>query len=383
LQFENQINDEIYKMYGLSSEDREAINSEIVLKDSINHLKNAEKKEEDVVYEKTIEDNIEQAIYWLSYAVGLVLGHFQPGLTGSLGSAIYGREDLAIGSLPLPSEADFNRLVGTSTSFAYIDQEGSRHVFSIEIERALQTLADTGGIVVIDDGHPDDLSSKIETVLDLMLGERGAAEIIYCLSGEGLPDLSQKLEFDRNSLRQFLERDFFTKWHVKLYRKRPIYWLLQSPQKRYGLYIFHERLTKDTLYLIQRKYLDVKINLTRQLLEENRLYASKQTEARARRQLDKQSDELEKLLDDLEEFARRLKAITDRGYDPDINDGVILNMAPLWQIIPSWSKEPQKYWEGLERGDYDWAHIAMKYWPERVKEKCKTDKSLAIAHGIM
>jgi len=25
---------------------------------------------------------------------------------------------------------------------------------------------------------------------------------------------------------------------------------------------------------------------------------------------------------------------------------------------------------------------AMEYWPERVKEKCKTNRSLAIAHGI-
>jgi hypothetical protein len=24
----------------------------------------------------------------------------------------------------------------------------------------------------------------------------------------------------------------------------------------------------------------------------------------------------------------------------------------------------------------------MNYWPERVHEKCKTDKSLAIAHGL-
>jgi hypothetical protein len=56
-------------------------------------------------------------------------------------------------------------------------------------------------------------------------------------------------------------------------------------------------------------------------------------------------------------------------------------MAPMHEIIPSWSKEPFKYWQGLEKGEYDWAHLAMDYWPERVREKCKTDKSLVIAHG--
>ena len=37
-------------------------------------------------------------------------------------------------------------------------------------------------------------------------------------------------------------------------------------------------------------------------------------------------------------------------------------------------KEGQFYTEknirkGLENGDYDWAHMAMKYWPERVKAR--------------
>ncbi len=36
----------------------------------------------------------------------------------------------------------------------------------------------------------------------------------------------------------------------------------------------------------------------------------------------------------------------------------------------------------MEKGDYDWAHLAMAYWPDRVREKCKTDKSLAIAHDL-
>lgn len=37
---------------------------------------------------------------------------------------------------------------------------------------------------------------------------------------------------------------------------------------------------------------------------------------------------------------------------------------------------------GVIQGDYDWSHLAMNYWPDRVREKCKTDKSLAIAHGL-
>ena len=39
-------------------------------------------------------------------------------------------------------------------------------------------------------------------------------------------------------------------------------------------------------------------------------------------------------------------------------------------------------WESLERGEYDWAHLAMSIWPERVVPKCVTDRSLSIAHDV-
>ena len=102
-----------------------------------------------------------------------------------------------------------------------------------------------------------------------------------------------------------------------------------------------------------------------------------ETDRRARKELDKFLD----LRDDLNDFSKRLKEITDRGYIPHIDDGVFLNAAPLHEILPSWP-ETKKAWEELEKGEYDWAHQAMEYWPERVKEKCKTNKSFAIAHGL-
>ncbi len=88
---------------------------------------------------------------------------------------------------------------------------------------------------------------------------------------------------------------------------------------------------------------------------------------------------LEELRQEITEFKEELEKVAKMGYDPNFDDGVILNMAPLHTVIP-WN-EPAKYWKDLESGKYDWARIAMKYWPERVKAKCKKDKSLAIAHG--
>lgn len=388
-EFEAQIDEEIYRLYNINQEGRRAIETELhsdfaIGSDEENANDNENASGEEYPHTESEFDitREELAIRWISFAIGIILGRFQPGIVGVLGNTIYRREDFAIVSLPLPDEAEFDQLVGAVDRFAYVDANGGRHLFTKKIEDQLRALADKDGIVVLDEGHPDDLPAKVETALELMLGERGAAEVVAALSGDTNYAARSTLELERSALRRFLERDFFAKWHVKWYRKRPIYWLLQSPKKLYGLYFFHERITKDTLFVVQRKYLDGKIRFTQQALAEARTNAEQAASARDRRALNKQADDLEKVLADLDEFGKRLKAITDRGYDPDIDDGVILNLAPLADVIPAWSKEPQKYWAGLEAGDYDWAHLAMKYWPDRVKKKCQTDKSLAIAHGM-
>ena len=72
-------------------------------------------------------------------------------------------------------------------------------------------------------------------------------------------------------------------------------------------------------------------------------------------------------------------------WNPDLDDGVIINFAPLWRLVPhqkAWQKELRAMWEGLCAGDHAWSHLAMRLWPERVVPKCATDRSLAIAHGL-
>ena len=72
-------------------------------------------------------------------------------------------------------------------------------------------------------------------------------------------------------------------------------------------------------------------------------------------------------------------------WNPDLDDGVVLVMAPLWRLVPQhkpWQKELKTHWDELCAGKYDWAHLAMHLWPERVVPKCAEDRSLAIAHGL-
>ena len=98
------------------------------------------------------------------------------------------------------------------------------------------------------------------------------------------------------------------------------------------------------------------------------------------RKLERERERSASLLEELESFEAELRRVAEGGWMPHLDDGVVINLAPLHALVP-W-KEPEKVWKKLEKGDYDWAHLARRYWPERVREKCRTDKSLAIAHRL-
>ena len=376
---QKRIDDEVYEQYGFSAADRAAIEAQLgggSLTDEEQGASTAEEDQESAAEAPMTREEL--AVRWVSYAVGIVLGRFQPGVLGALGSAVCRRADFAIGSLLEPGEAEFDQLVGAPERFAYVDSEGGRHLCPLEVEQALLDLALPDGIAVLDEDHRRDLPTLVEKALTLMLGEESAQEIIAQGAGG---NSSTPL---RTSLRRFLERDFFTKWHLKWYRKRPVYWPFQSARRSYGLVLFHERVERDTLYVLQRDYLDQKINGLRLQIGDLRPQLDGK-DGQTRKQLERQMDDLAQILDELTQFAATTERIVREGYEPQpnwIDDGVILRLAPLWQLIPIWKTEPKKHWERLQRGDFDWAHIAMHYWPDRVREKCKSDKSLAIAHGV-
>jgi hypothetical protein len=124
-------------------------------------------------------------------------------------------------------------------------------------------------------------------------------------------------------------------------------------------------------------------------------------DAKAARLVTKRLNYLLQARDELQSFIAVVQECADQGppppdarcpqrevdapFDPDLDDGVMINSAALWPLLePQW-KDPKKWWKELAsaagRKDYDWAHLAMLYWPDRVDQKCQDDPSLGVAHG--
>jgi len=93
-------------------------------------------------------------------------------------------------------------------------------------------IPDDDGICALDEGHADDFPKLIYDVLVRVINEKSVNEVITIIN-------QNPSDKPLDVLRKFLEKDFSTKWHIPMYKKRPIYWLLQSRKKNYGLYIYY------------------------------------------------------------------------------------------------------------------------------------------------
>ena len=219
----------------------------------------------------------------------------------------------------------------------------------------------TTGVFVDDPGHADDLAARVTAVYERV--------------GEVPPE--------PDDLRRTLARDFFPA-HVRMYsksrRKAPIYWQLATPSASYAVWLYIHAFGKDTLFRVQNDYVAPKLAHERRQLEGLRADAGPSPTSAKSRAIEAQTAFVEELSAMFDEVRRAAPL-----WDPDLDDGVIINFAPLWRLTPqnrAWQKELRAAWAALVAGDYDWAHLSMRLWPERVVPKCAKDRSLAIAHDL-
>jgi hypothetical protein len=218
----------------------------------------------------------------------------------------------------------------------------------------------------------DSLVSLVHRALTLIFGENSENTEEAVLSYLQAQDLDAYV----NS-----QSGFFPD-HLKKYTEggspAPIYWPLSTNSGSYTLWVYYPSLTDQTLFTAVNDFIDPKLKQVGQDVTALRTKGS----ARSRDD-EKTFEALQTIELELIELRDTLLAIANT-YRPNHDDGVQITAAPLWQLFrhKPWQKILKDTWTKLEKGDYDWAHLAMAYWPTRVREKCKTDKSLAIAHNL-
>lgn len=221
---------------------------------------------------------------------------------------------------------------------------------------------------------------------------------------------------DGDDLRTYLQRSFFD-WHKKLYENRPIYLPLSSAKKSYVAYVSIHRFAHSwgdggkwgdgtrwgdsaLNVLLADHLVPERRRLEGELDDIRKARTAADAEAKSRGKAEKRFAEVSKQLEDLSDFIAKVTEVAEHGppapddkttkrecdsrFTMDLDDGVMVNSAALWPLLESQWKDPKKWWKELAtaqgRKDYDWSHLAARYFPKRVRDKCVQDPSLAVAH---
>ena len=258
----------------------------------------------------------------------------------------------------------------------------------------------------IRDPGQDDLSSALPHGIMFLNGTlqgddfddslgHGAARIIHEKWAEYGPRIDPK-----RSLRDWLRERFFPNVHKGMYENRPIHWPLSSEKKTFVAWVTIHRWNEQTLRVLLGDHLEPALKqLDGEITD---LTAARGSgDKNAARAADDRYSDIKAWRDELAVFIEQVRQCAERGpappdpkkperetdarYAPDLDDGVMINSSALWPLLdPQW-KDPKKWWKELVaakgKKDYDWSHLAMRYWPTRVDEKCRLDPSLGVAHG--
>jgi hypothetical protein len=202
-------------------------------------------------------------------------------------------------------------------------------------------------VLVDQSGHPSDIAAAV-------------ASAAFALWGSELPigaalGVLQK----KGTFRAFVRSQFF-KQHLAMYtmsrRRAPIYWQLQVPSKAWGVWLYYPWLSREMLFAV------VKETEQRQRLAQQQI-AHLQREAeiggggRKASDLSTELDKERRLAIELEAFRAEADRIANLGWEPDLDDGAVLNAAPLADLFPAW-KDASAYRRELRAGKHSWATVA-------------------------
>ncbi|MDO5443845.1 MAG: SAM-dependent methyltransferase, partial [Bacteroidia bacterium] len=189
--------------------------------------------------------------------------------------------------------------------------------------------ADKDNIIPIcdDEYFDDDIVARfvkfIETVYGKATLEENLRFIADALGGKGA---------SRDVIRNYFINDFYAD-HLKIYQKRPIYWLFDSGKKNgFKALIYMHRYQPDTIARIRTDYVHEQQARYRTAISDlkNRIAGASTSE---RVKLNKQLDKLQAQADEIHEYEEKIHHLADMMIPIDFDDGVKVNYAKFEDVL--------------------------------------------------
>ncbi len=186
---------------------------------------------------------------------------------------------------------------------------------------------------------------------------RAAADVLVEDADGLLADVMKHVR-GRNLL-DHLRKHFF-KAHLRRYsksrRKAPIYWPLYVPSGAWGMWVYAPSLTRETLYAVEAEA-TARLNAAGGEISRLRTEQQGGGGGRAPTRLAELLEAEQSLAEELRAFRVEAARIAAIGWEPDLDDGIVLCAAPLADLFPAWP-EARKRREELRAGNHPWATVA-------------------------
>jgi len=185
-------------------------------------------------------------------------------------------------------------------------------------------MPDEDNIIPIleDEYFPDDIVGRFKEFLKVTFGAESLAENLEFIAG-ALSKSKKGSESPEKVIRDYFLKSFF-KDHVKMYKKRPIYWLFTSGKGRgFNALVYMHRYNRETLAKMRTDYL---LKLEDKLDARMGMLGDSAGDKQERGKLNKQIEELAKYDEVLNNKALEF-------IDIDLDDGVVVNYAKFEGLV--------------------------------------------------
>lgn len=265
------------------------------------------------------EDNIRDIKSFISYAVGCMFGRYSLDKNG----LIYAGGDFD--KVYQKCKKTDGGWAGSSISnYKYLNDNGNEIELSFEV--------DNDNIIPITDEayFSDDIVERFKTFIKTVYGDNTFNENMDFIA-ETLG--KKEIETSEETIRRYFVNDFFND-HVKMYQKRPIYWLLDSGKKNgFKALIYMHRYNEnlipkarlDYLHRIQTTYENLLSDINYKLTTDLSMVDKKNT-------LKRQAD-LNAKLQEIKEYDEKIAHIANQRISIDLDDRVKVNYGKFKDIL--------------------------------------------------
>lgn len=185
-------------------------------------------------------------------------------------------------------------------------------------------------IPVLDDEYfKGDIVDRFIEFIEIVFGKANLEENLdYIANSIG----RKACEASRHTIRRYFIKEFY-KDHVKLYRKRPVYWMFHSgKQDGLNVLIYIHKYDGDTIEKIRTNYLHVLQKIYEAEIKKLDVMLNLGISQEKKMNAVKKKEKIRKQLEECIEYDQVAKYVEDQGVKIDLDDGIGVNYKKFQRI---------------------------------------------------